>query len=78
MIKRLTTVTCLDSQGHYFLDRDPKQFKFVLNFLRKGMRDPFPVNELEKHVMVEDEFDYFCIPFQKCMGVNSFEVLGFC
>jgi len=49
-----------DHQGNYFIDRDPKIFRHVLNYLRDHKLH-LPTQE-SKRTAVFDEFDYFCVP----------------
>ena len=51
-----------DDHGHYFLDRDPKYFSFILNYLRNYPNEP---NECdypdEDSVRIYWEADFFGI-----------------
>lgn len=45
-----------------FLDRDPKHFSYVLNYLRTNkLHLPNPEIEPGLYAAIIDEFDYFCI-----------------
>jgi len=56
--------------GTYFLDRDPKLFRFILNYLRSGMLI-MPSNEIQKK-MVIDEFLFFNFELNKRGGLQVF------
>eukprot|EP01126_Amoeba_proteus_P045911 TRINITY_DN5167_c0_g1_i3.p1 TRINITY_DN5167_c0_g1~~TRINITY_DN5167_c0_g1_i3.p1 ORF type:complete len:204 (-),score=40.16 TRINITY_DN5167_c0_g1_i3:554-1165(-) len=58
-----------DSEGRYFIDRDPTYFSYILNYLRDGkMRLPDDDVVDEDGVSVRSriiqEFDFYCIPLK--------------
>lgn len=58
----MRTVTYPSSDGCIFLDRDPKHFSYVLNYLRTNkLHLPNPETEPGLYAAVMDEFDYFCV-----------------
>ena len=52
-----------DSQGDYFLDRDPEYFRHVLGFLRNGGVLPadLPERHTPEYARLRQEFDYFLL-----------------
>ena len=53
----------IDSEGYYFLDRDPTYVHYVLEFLRNGGRLPanMPHPSDPEYARIREEFDYFLL-----------------
>eukprot|EP01124_Arcella_intermedia_P019784 TRINITY_DN2712_c0_g2_i1.p1 TRINITY_DN2712_c0_g2~~TRINITY_DN2712_c0_g2_i1.p1 ORF type:complete len:226 (-),score=32.18 TRINITY_DN2712_c0_g2_i1:594-1271(-) len=51
-----------DQDGTYFIDRSPKYFEYVLDYLRSGVLDleDLPARDKKR---IQMEFDYFQVPF---------------
>eukprot|EP01125_Pyxidicula_operculata_P014605 TRINITY_DN4883_c0_g1_i1.p1 TRINITY_DN4883_c0_g1~~TRINITY_DN4883_c0_g1_i1.p1 ORF type:complete len:280 (-),score=51.94 TRINITY_DN4883_c0_g1_i1:58-897(-) len=71
-----------DSSGNYFLDRDGKSFRYILNYLRNGYLTDLPRKEL---IEIRAEAEFFSIPFLireiderlKDMSIGQFAVLRY-
>ena len=66
------TQLIIDSEGYYFLDRDPTYVHYVLEFLRNGGRLPanMPPPSDPEYARIREEFDYFLladVAFQKSL-----------
>eukprot|EP01120_Amphizonella_sp_Union-15-10_P002859 TRINITY_DN13150_c0_g1_i2.p1 TRINITY_DN13150_c0_g1~~TRINITY_DN13150_c0_g1_i2.p1 ORF type:complete len:215 (-),score=50.79 TRINITY_DN13150_c0_g1_i2:71-634(-) len=63
----------LDDDDYVFIDRDPKAFGHVLNFLRDGENWEPPIDfEMERRVRLE--FDFFELPYKRKLNqVSNFE-----
>eukprot|EP01118_Nematostelium_gracile_P016349 TRINITY_DN6749_c0_g1_i2.p1 TRINITY_DN6749_c0_g1~~TRINITY_DN6749_c0_g1_i2.p1 ORF type:complete len:316 (-),score=67.77 TRINITY_DN6749_c0_g1_i2:83-1009(-) len=50
-----------DNQGEYFIDRSPKHFALIIDYLRSEKLDLSQLTEIEKEEL-EEELDYYQIP----------------
>ena len=61
-------ITTLDN-GEHFIDRNPKIFTMILDYLRNGCRIP-PIEDTYKRQSFEMELDYWGIESQKVKKID--------
>jgi len=61
LLPRLNIILQSDSEGRYFVDRDPTHFRWILNFLRDGKIDSRPEDQFHLDELII-EARYYKIP----------------
>uniref|UniRef100_A0A6B2LJ35 Potassium channel tetramerisation-type BTB domain-containing protein n=1 Tax=Arcella intermedia TaxID=1963864 RepID=A0A6B2LJ35_9EUKA len=64
-----------DEDGEYFIDRNPKHFINILDFLRTGKLNTIGFNEAD-HIKLKEDLDYFLISIPSYVNVTPSSVVS--